>query len=131
MLQELTEWKSLYNPGTASNWHGRSDGASPERFHEVVETTDLTQEITFKPDEKICAFLGFASDEGIRRNQGRPGAIEGPKAIREALSNLPIPYPKRPSFYDVGDIVCENGDLERAQKGLGQVVSYLLSKKAL
>ena len=131
MLQELTEWKSLYKPGKATSWHGRSDGTAPERFHEVIEITDLTQEDPIKPDEKICAFLGFASDEGIRRNKGRPGAKEGPKAIREALSNLPIPYPKKSSFYDVGDIVCEDGELETAQKGLGQVVAYLLSKKTL
>ena len=36
---------------------------------------------------------------------------------------------KKTTFYDVGDIACENSDLETAQHALGQVVAHLLNQK--
>ncbi len=38
--------------------------------------------------EAASVLLGFASDEGVRRNQGRQGARHGPPALRRALANL-------------------------------------------
>ena len=35
-----------------------------------------------------CVIAGFACDEGGRRNGGRPGAADGPPAIRTALARL-------------------------------------------
>ncbi|MER7014433.1 hypothetical protein ABT324_23655 [Saccharopolyspora sp. NPDC000359] len=61
-------------------WSGRDDGPGFEhlRWHHVVgsdESADL-------------AFLGFRSDEGVRRNKGRPGAADGPRALRQALASM-------------------------------------------
>jgi formiminoglutamase (EC 3.5.3.8) len=42
----------------------------------------------FIPDAQGIALLGFVCDEGVRRNQGRTGAAEGPQAIRQALANM-------------------------------------------
>lgn len=72
------------------------------------------------------AVIGFASDEGVSRNQGRIGAAEGPNAIRSALSNLPVPA-DFPSFTDKGDISVIDGDMEDAQQRLGQTISAALS----
>ena len=129
MFQESIEWKSLYRPGTADSWYGRSDGYGPERFHEVVIPIDLTQPCSFPAESTKYAFLGFASDEGVNRNQGRPGAVDGPQALRAALSGLSISTEGKRLFYDMGDILCVNGDLEKAQIALGQVVTFLLSQK--
>ncbi|MGV8939950.1 MAG: formimidoylglutamase [Lysobacter sp.] len=103
------------------NWHGRiDDPADPEtfRWHQVV-----------RPIERDAvpgiALLGFASDEGVRRNNGRPGAAHGPAAIRNALANLPVAH-SRP-LYDAGDVACTDGDLEGAQQRYADCVTGLLA----
>lgn len=58
--------------------------------------------------------IGFACDEGVRRNNGRQGAFLGPTVFRSVL--------KQTSFTDWGDVACRNGDLEDAQAELGQRV---------
>lgn len=67
-------------------WQGRSDaeeGAGPWRWHDVMRpwAADGTADVVV---------LGFACDEGVRRNQGRIGAAAGPAALRAALANLPL-----------------------------------------
>ena len=50
----------------------------------------ITLSPTFSPEmyrEKI-ALLGFACDEGVKRNQGRTGAAGAPDVLRKALANL-------------------------------------------
>lgn len=72
------------------------------------------------------ALIGFASDEGVRRNQGRPGARHAPDVIRTALANLPIAR-DFPEFTDRGNIVVADNDLETAQVRLGEAVAQALS----
>jgi formiminoglutamase len=73
------------------------------------------------------AILGFASDEGVRRNHGRTGAAGGPAAIRNMLARLPIHRPI--SLYDAGDVACTNGDLEGAQDRLAEQIAALLARE--
>lgn len=66
-------------------WSGRidaEDGESGNRWHQVVK-------VGFDVEAGQIVLIGYASDEGVIRNQGRPGARLGPRAIRRALSNLP------------------------------------------
>lgn len=70
------------------------------------------------------ALVGFASDEGVRRNHGRVGAASAPRALRKALANLA--WHRQGAAYDAGDVVCVEGDLEAAQVRLGQRVCGLL-----
>lgn len=72
------------------------------------------------------AILGFASDEGVRRNHGRTGAAGGPAAIRTLLTRLPIHRPV--SLYDAGDVACLDGDLEGAQNRLAEQIAALLAR---
>jgi formiminoglutamase len=65
--------------------------------------------------------IGFACDEGVRRNSGRVGASGGPRAIRRALANMAW-HLARP-VYDAGDVVCPDGDLESAQERLAELVA--------
>ncbi len=58
--------------------------------------------------------LGFAVDEGVRRNNGRMGARDGPRAAREMASR--IPWLQAHPVADLGDTVAVNGDLELAQR---------------
>ena len=59
--------------------------------------------------------IGFACDEGVRRNGGRVGAKDGPRAIRAALANLAW-------HQDVPGVRCRrrrlhDGDLEARRSG--------------
>lgn len=91
-------------------WRGRIDPpgvGDTRRWHQLVAPP--------RPDGPPgIALLGFASDEGIRRNGGRPGAALGPSALRAAMANLPV-LQEQPFLYDTGDVCCTNGNLEDAQ----------------
>ena len=60
------------------------------------------------------SIIGFASDEGVIRNKGRPGAKEGPNAIRKAASGLCLPDGYSRTVFDLGNIECNDKDLEKA-----------------
>jgi formiminoglutamase len=77
------------------------------------------------PEKARVVLIGFPFDEGVRRNGGRPGAAEGPAAIRHALYRL-TPDPENYGAFvellrhaiDLGDIE-PTGELEEAQEKLG------------
>ncbi len=70
--------------------------------------------------------VGFGSDEGVRRNQGRTGAAHAPKELRRVLAGLPAKT-SMTALADAGDVVCDDGDLEGAQAELANVVSEVLA----
>jgi len=127
MLYEDHEWVSRYRPPTKSPWGGRGGG----RFHERFVCDDLRQPLEAAEEGQHFGLIGFACDEGVRRNHGRPGAAEGPAAFRQALATLPANVPKSWKFYDVGDITCDDGDLQASQKCLGKTVRALREQKIL
>jgi len=101
-------------------WGGRVDlpeGASTRRWHQWVREPEAGS-------APGVAVLGFASDEGIRRNGGRVGAAAGPAVLREMLSNLPL-LDDTP-LYDAGDIDVVDGDLEAAQSRYAEKLASLL-----
>lgn len=62
------------------------------------------------------SILGFPSDEGVRRNNGRVGAAAGPAAIRQWHSKLhPHLDADLIQISDLGDVPVRDGDLEAAQ----------------
>ena len=89
-------------------WQGRIDteetGPSP-RWHQRVQPFAATS-------QGGVALIGFAVDEGVRRNAGRVGAAHGPDVARKALANLPVLG--EPALWDLGDIDCPQGALEAA-----------------
>ncbi|MET9212883.1 MULTISPECIES: formimidoylglutamase [unclassified Nocardia] len=107
-----------------SAWTGRIDGTTPEhlRWHQAVAP--------YAPgtDPGACVFVGFASDEGVRRNKGRTGAARGPEALRRALSPMALGAPLR--AYDAGTVAVTDGRLEDGQRLLGATVSDLLDAGA-
>jgi len=116
---------NYYQAPQPERWTGRNDGneENQQRWHQIVQFLDLHQAIPPVAPNSI-AFLGFASDEGVKRNEGRPGAIHGPHAIRSACNNFPgvrsIP------LFDAGDILCYDNNLEEAQQQLAIAVQQLL-----
>jgi formiminoglutamase len=100
-----------------SIWKGRvdtADGPNALRWHQMVKP------LTPNSPPGIV-LIGFACDEGVRRNGGRVGAKDGPRAIRQALVNLA--WHQYLPVYDTGDVVCEGEDMEGAQSRLAEVVA--------
>lgn len=103
-------------------WQGRVDveetGPST-RWHQHVRP--------FSDDSRGgVALMGFAVDEGVRRNGGRPGAAEGPHMLRKALSGLPVMG--EPAVWDAGDVLCTGDQLEAAQDALAQRVAQAMAQ---
>lgn len=124
-------WVDCYRAPSERVWTGRIDADTPQRFHEMILCHDLSSApLSLEKDPKVTYFalVGFACDEGVRRNLGREGASLGPEAFRRALAPLPLHRSCRAAVYDVGDIVCEDGDLERSQRALATTVSFLLQQ---
>ena len=101
-------------------WKGRKDSLPDERFFQHVKCVDLRSYSLVGKQHPV--FLGFCSDEGIRRNEGRIGASAGPNKLREQLAKLACHSNKL--FLDIGNIVCEDGDLENAQQQFAKIVSH-------
>jgi formiminoglutamase len=104
-------------------WQGRIDASQSEYFHQIVRPIDLSHAIP-KVNRKI-ALLGFASDAGVVRNQGRKGAADGPRFLKAALAKLPVQCAVE--LYDAGEIECRGDALETAQTALFEGVAKLLS----
>ncbi len=105
-------------------WQGRidaEDGALGRRWHQLVRPLAAGAPAG-------VALLGFASDEGVRRNQGRVGAREGPRSLRRALAPLAYHGVRDTPLYDAGDVACDGEDLEGAQRALGARVEALLAQ---
>jgi formiminoglutamase len=106
----------------AGDWSGRvdaDDGERGRRWHQVVQPVGAA-------DRPGVALLGFASDAGVRRNHGRPGAADGPRALRRALSNLAWHGGPDARLYDAGDVACDGDALEDAQDRHAQRLAGLL-----
>lgn len=101
-------------------WSGRVDlpeGPLTRRWHQWVRPLEAGA-------APGVAVLGFASDEGVRRNHGRVGAAEGPTSLRKALSGLPT-LDDTP-LYDAGTVDVVDGDLEGAQVRYAERLAALL-----
>ena len=107
---------------TSSPWVGRNDGPGPEhaRWHSTIQDLDELE------DAPGVALIGFASDEGVRRNHGRTGASRGPEHIMSALAGLAVHHDT--PLYDVGTITVHHTNLEGGHDSLSSAVDALISK---
>lgn len=119
--------EKFYHQAKNQNWQGRSDTPPNSAFFQIVQLLDLTTLNISAITKNSFALLGFCSDEGVRRNQGRVGAAKGPDEFRRIFAKMPV-HSSDISLYDAGDIVCFDEDLESAQHALGEAVALLLSK---
>jgi len=85
-----------------------------------------------RSEDRWVSLVGFPSDEGVRRNGGRPGAAAGPAEIRRRLFRM-TPDASSTRFtrliehtHDLGDVGV-TGDLEADQDTLGAVVAEELA----
>lgn len=116
--------ESLYKPGDSTQWTGRVDGTdqSMQRWHQVLRCIDLNEPQDLK---NSVVLLGFCCDEGVRRNQGRVGAKDGPAQFRKVLAGLPRHFSAQINLLDAGDVHCHDADLESTQRTLAERVSLI------
>lgn len=114
-------------------WTGRFDGDGPEHRRWWQAVTPLapdswtagTADDGGRPaSAKPAAIIGFASDEGVRRNKGRTGAAAAPAAVRKALG--PLAFHLDRAVCDAGDVAVAGEALEEGQARLGGAVAALL-----
>ncbi len=121
--------KDFYKKSDPNLWTGRADN-EPSYWHQIIRCVDLAKEDfgSNKTAENKFALLGYYCDEGVARNQGRPGAAKGPDAIRKMLGPLPNHFPGATTLIDAGNIYCVDRDLEGAHSALSARVTGLLNK---
>src|SRR5450830_623103 len=108
----------------SSLWSGRLDHDSAgdtHRLHQIVQPFDHNIRAG-------AVLIGFACDEGVKRNHGRIGAAQGPDAIRRMLANLPVH--RLEALADAGNIECLDGELEQAQQRLAAKVADVKAQGA-
>ncbi|NVN82998.1 MULTISPECIES: formimidoylglutamase [unclassified Vibrio] len=108
-------------------WTGRNDledGEHGTRVHHItnqVKNGDLDDQLM----KNAIALVGFASDAGVARNKGRVGAKQAPNLIRQALANMA--WHSDTHIADLGDVECNDGQLEVSQKQCATVIANALS----
>ena len=101
----------------------KTNASAGGQWREHTRVIDTDREV--KEDLRGSpVLLGFACDEGVRRNHGRPGSKKGPEAIRNALARLAWHHPGE--LLDGGDVTCNGEDLENAQTEFGRKIGRLL-----
>lgn len=119
----------MIKPFDKENWQGRvdvEDGVLGKRWHQIIQEFPKGHHAYL---EKSIVFLGFSSDEGVRRNKGRVGAAKAPDNIRKMLSVLPHKDSEVSALYDYGNVVCVGNNLEEAREEQISILKSLLSKK--
>jgi formiminoglutamase len=116
----MFEHLSNYQPANPALWQGRKDTINAERFYQKIIFPQQQMDLITK--EKKTIFIGFASDAGVRRNLGRPGAKLGPDQIKTQLAKLPCALNK--NFFDLGNIICKEDELEIAQAQFANLISF-------
>ena len=95
--------------------------------------------------QQRIGLVGFACDQGVRRNQGRVGARAAPPLIRQAFAALPVIAELQQRYEgqlptllgDAGDIHCHDNDdfaertLEQAQVKYAEKISHIIKQGGL
>ncbi|MFT4830709.1 MAG: formiminoglutamase [Psychroserpens sp.] len=110
-------------------WTGRESDLNLY-LHQKVKFLNMQSLAKGQVQKSDIVLLGYACDEGVKRNQGRIGARSGPDAIRKQLGKQPEHLSENLSVFDAGTIVCTDGDLENSQHQLAETVQKILAMNA-
>lgn len=116
----MSTHNELFSSTLPDTWVGRVDGPNPKHALWYTTVQPLPEPAAAPPG---AALIGFACDEGVRRNYGRPGAAEGPDGIRTTMGWMAI-HDEHPR-YDAGDVGVNGDDMEGAQKELADAVAHV------
>ncbi|MGO3106800.1 MAG: formimidoylglutamase [Psychrobacter celer] len=133
-----------------SRWTGRAEpfeSARARYWYQIAQpyTFDNSSQQNNQQNGQRIGLVGFACDQGVRRNQGRVGARAAPPLIRQAFAALPVIAELQQRFDgqlstllgDAGDIHCHDNDdfaertLEQAQLTYADKVSHIIQQGGL
>ncbi len=116
-----------YDPPTHQIWWGRKTSLRSQYWYQQIRLVNLAVEGLGEKNADIPRFgiIGYACDDGVRRNQGRPGAKNGPREIRKQLGKLAW-HGGDKIVFDLGNVTCLDQDMEGSQQVLGDVIQVLL-----
>ncbi len=132
-----------HTPFDAHLWIGR---AEPDESQRALYWYQVVQASTAIMSTAKVTLLGFACDQGVRRNHGRVGARFAPPAMRQAFAKLPLSAALQNKLSstnlssilaDAGDIVCHDNDtllpdvLEQTQAQFSQQVTNIIKEGGL
>src|SRR5262245_20435512 len=127
---------------SAAAWFTRLEAVAPTAVAQRADDPRLGDVVEFWRGDPAAlksgraVSVGFPQDEGVRRNQGRPGAAQAPAQIRRWLYRL-TPYDGEHRIdltaqppLDAGDVRI-GGALEDSQAVLAEVVGGILTAGAV
>jgi formiminoglutamase len=133
-----------------SRWTGRAEPFETARaryWYQIAQpyTFDSSSQQNNQKNGQRIGLVGFACDQGVRRNQGRVGARAAPPLIRQVFSALPVIAELQQRFDgqlstllgDAGDIHCHDNDdfaertLEQAQLKYADKISHIIQQGGL
>ncbi|MGE6245575.1 formimidoylglutamase [Psychrobacter proteolyticus] len=134
----MTTTRISHTPADMTQWTGRAEPFETARARYWYQ---LAQPY----ENQNIGLIGFACDQGVRRNQGRVGARAAPPLIRRAFATLPVIADLQRRFDgqlstllgDAGDIHCNDNDsfaestLEQAQIKYADAVSTIVKQGGL
>lgn len=112
---------NLWQPVDDTLWQGRDDSAESAIAKRLFQTVEVARDFVPERYSGKIALLGFACDEGVKRNKGRPGAHQGPEFLRKALANM-ASHQGHDQLVDMGNVHAEPEQLEPAQQALHDAV---------
>lgn len=89
----------------------------------------LGSRISLSPEGCAIALIGIPDDTGVKLNNGRPGASEGPDAIRKVLQSYAVAQPQGwdwPKVFDAGNVDVVKDDLHTTHDRVTQAVEAVL-----
>ena len=129
-----------------SRWTGRAEpfeSARARYWYQIAQPYAFDS--TSQQNGQRIGLVGFACDQGVRRNQGRVGARAAPPLIRQAFAALPVIAELQQRYEgqlptllgDAGDIHCHDNDdfaertLEQAQVKYAEKISHIIKQGGL
>lgn len=115
---------NLHQNPSPFHWSGRKSD-QVEYWHQAVEAISnlkLREDNTRK-----IGILGYSGEEGVIRNQGRIGTIEGPSSIRKMLGTIALHLSENLPILDYGDIFTLDQDMESSHEVISKITHDLLS----
>ncbi|MFP2994641.1 formimidoylglutamase [Spongiivirga sp. MCCC 1A20706] len=115
-----------YQSGENENWSGRNTDpkSGVQYWYQAISPASLTNTLS----NADIGLIGYACDEGVQRNLGRIGAVNGPTVIKERLAKLAYHHFDK-TITNFGDVACIDHNLEACQDAFAMIISKLLSNK--
>jgi formiminoglutamase len=114
---------NLHQNPSPFNWSGRKSDQI-EYWHQAIQPV---ANLKIKEDSnKKVGILGYSSEEGVIRNQGRTGTIEGPAVIRKMLGSVSLHLPENLPILDYGDVFTLDQDMESSHEMISKTTYELL-----